>query len=248
MARLTPDQAKALRRPTAPDPTRAEGVTEVHTVIGATGPTGPIGLPGAVGEQGPTGIGITGATGSTGVPGLVGASGPTGPTGATGPSGRDGVGPDERVKLDAADPHAGYLEEKLQPGLGIKFRRSRDGAAVVIDATGGGGGMGVRTIGGGGIGPAGPPGPTGATGPAGSGEGGDSGIVADRAPSNGEQGVVGIDVPDDLDGVTGGTFTLIVNGTETGPIAWDVDPDVIRDNAVAAIEALPGFAGMTFVD
>lgn len=76
----------------------------------------------------------------------------------------------------------------------------------------------------------------------------DDSVVFDRAPSNGSTGLFQLDVPDDLDGVTGGTFTLIINGEETAPIVWDALRNTLRDNILAAINALPGINGLAFLD
>ena len=109
-----------------------EGVAEVQTIVGKTGPAG---------KDGRDGVSITGPQGLPGRDGIDGRNGLdgksiTGPRGLAGDPGKDGVGPDEKVKVDAADPKAGFLADKLKAGIGIQIRKAKDGSALVLDSIG----------------------------------------------------------------------------------------------------------------
>lgn len=62
-------------------------------------------------------------------------------------------------------------------------------------------------------------------------------VVESRRPRNIDDssgGVFHIFTPD---GITGGTFTLILSGEETEPIDWDSDLDTFQNNILAALNA-----------
>jgi hypothetical protein len=75
--------------------------------------------------------------------------------------------------------------------------------------------------------------------------GGSQTVVEDRAPLNNSGGYFLVSWPDDA---SSGTFTLILNGEETAPIAWDADNEVIALNVLDALNALPSVSGVLEID
>lgn len=159
MSRLTPAEVAAINASNAllkaarAQAKAAEAEAEVSrrttatmvTLKGDEGEQGPIGL------TGPQGLAIKGEPGANGVDGKDGDPGKPGPRGLQGTAGKDGVGPDERVRVSKKDPAAGFLADKLKPGLNVQFRqeKSPDGDSLVIDALGGSGGGGGGIVSGG---------------------------------------------------------------------------------------------------
>lgn len=69
-------------------------------------------------------------------------------------------------------------------------------------------------------------------------------VVADRAPRDLSDRSSGLFVISVDDGADGGTFSITLNGQETGIIVWDADDDTLQARILSAIQALPVGAGV----
>lgn len=137
LADATREQAQAIERQTASLDAHVAALKSVSK--GEQGDKGDTGDVGPQGDIGPQGVrGLQGIKGDKGNVGSTGPKGEAGTKGDTGDKGDDGVGPDERVKVGIGDPTAGFLEDKLEAGDGIRIRRkkSKTGDTLLINATG----------------------------------------------------------------------------------------------------------------